>query len=196
MMKIAVLGGTFNPIHLGHIAMAEYVAGQMGFDKICFLPNGQPPHKTADGIADKFHRLEMVKLATQDNDKFYVSDYEINRDKHCYTVDTVKYFNSLDDNEYHFIIGADSLFMLDTWKNSQELKKICSFIICDREGNKNTNAEIARHKATGCRMVKADMPLINITSTDIRNMIKNGESIDKYVPTPVADYILKYNLYK
>ena len=194
-MKIGILGGTFNPIHSGHIEMARFVAERMGLDKICFLPNGQPPHKSSDSIADKHHRLQMVKIAIADYDDFYVSDYEINQDVNCYTVDTVKHFNSLDDNDYYFIIGADSLFQLDKWKNPEELKKICRFIVCDRDGGGDTAAEVERLIKSGCNIALTDMPLIDIDSTSIRNKIKSGEDISGFVPQSVQDYIEKNHLY-
>ena len=194
-MKIGILGGTFNPIHSGHLAMAQYVLENTETDKICFLPNGQPPHKKNDKISDKHHRLKMVELAIENNPDFYVSDYEIMQDKHCYTVDTIKHFNSLGDDEYYFIIGADSLFQLSYWKNPDELKKICSFIVCDRERQGDTVAEVERLKKDGCNIVLCDMPLINITSTDIRAKVKNGADISGLTPDAVIEYIYNNKLY-
>lgn len=195
-MNIAILGGTFNPIHLGHIAMAEYVLENTHMDKICFLPNGKPPHKDGDFIEQKHHRLEMVRLATKDNPDFYISDYELNQDKNCYTVDTIKYFNSLDDNKYYFIIGADSLFQLSSWKSPDELKKICSFIICDRDTDKNTYKEVERLKNEGCHITLTNMPMVNIDSTTIRERVKNNLDISDYVPESVAQYIAENSLYR
>lgn len=193
-MKIAILGGTFNPIHLGHIAMAECVLSQTDMEKICFLPNGQPPHKKGDIITHKKHRLEMVKLATENNPDFFVSTYEILQEKHCYTIDTMKYFNSLED-EYSFIIGADSLFQLSKWKDADELKRICSFIVCDRVNQGNTEKEIERLKSEGCRITMADMPYVEIDSTTIREKIKNGLDIGGYTTDKVIDYIKSNKLY-
>lgn len=195
-MNIAILGGTFNPIHLGHIAMAEYVLGNSHMDKICFLPNGKPPHKAGDIIIDKKHRLEMVKLATKDNPDFYISDYELNQEKNCYTVDTIRYFNALDNNKYYFIIGADSLFQLSSWKNAEELKKICSFIICNRDTNKDTQREVERLKAEGCDITLTDMPMVDIDSTTIRERVKNNLDIKDFVPEGVAQYIAENSLYR
>lgn len=195
-MKIAILGGTFNPIHSGHIKMADYVCSHLGFDRVCFLPNGQPPHKDLEGIACKHHRLKMVELATYGDDRFYVSDYEIKKDRHCYTVDTAKHFINLDNNEYYFVIGADSLMSLDKWKNPDELKRICSFVVFGREDNPDLNNEIARLTDEGCRIVKADMPLIDISSTHIRKMIKDGRDISALVPQKVAEYIFENGLYR
>ncbi len=195
-MKIAILGGTFNPIHLGHLAMAEYVLEHMGMDRICFLPNGQPPHKQGSSIAPKHHRLEMVRLAVCDNPAFFVSDYEIAKDKRCYTVDTVRHFNSLGEDEYHFIIGADSLFQLSQWKSAEELKKICSFIVCDRSNQGNTEAEAERLRAEGCRIRVADMPRVDIDSTTIRRRVKEGLDISGYTTDAVARYIHNNKLYR
>ena len=194
-MNIAILGGTFNPIHLGHITMAQYVLENMDIDKICFLPNGQPPHKKSTEIIDKHHRLQMVKLATDYNDNFYISDYEINQDKNCYTVDTIKYFNSLGDDKYYFIIGADSLLQLSSWKNADELKKICSFIVCDRGDRNDTSKEVERLKADGCDIILTNMPKIHIDSTTIRKKARLGMDISEYVPHDVNQYIIKNRLY-
>ncbi len=196
-MKIGILGGTFNPIHYGHLTMAEFVLKNFGLDKICFLPNGQPPHKANDFIADKHHRLNMTKLAIDSYDDFYLSDYEVCDDKYHYTIDTIKHFKALNpDDEFFFIIGADSLFNLSSWKNAEELKLICSFIVCDRTGSGNTDAEINRLIAEGCRIQKADMPFVDIESTAIRNSVKQGKDISQLTPLVVYDYILKNNLYK
>lgn len=196
MMKIAILGGTFNPIHMGHIKMADYVCSHLDFDKVCFLPNGQPPHKKLEGIADKLHRLRMVELAIESDDRFFVSDYEISKDEYCYTVDTAKHFSKMDSNEYYFVIGADSLMSLDRWKSPHELKKICSFVVFDREGSPDLNDRIVRLIDEGCRIEKADMPFVDISSTDIRNMIRDGRDISDVVPEKVAEYILKNGLYR
>lgn len=196
-MKIGILGGTFNPIHYGHLAMAEYIIKKFQLDRICFLPNGQPPHKDNHFIAHKQHRLNMVRLAIENYDDFYLSDYEVSDDRHHYTVDTIKHFKLLNPNDkYFFIIGADSLFNLSSWKNSHELKKICSFIVCDRTGSGNTDDEIKRLSGEGCCIQKADMPFIDIESTAIRNSVKNGEEISRFTPSAVCDYILKNKLYK
>ncbi len=192
-MKIAILGGTFNPIHSGHLAMAEHVLKNTGMDKICFLPNGQPPHKNGD-IAPKHHRLEMVKLAIGENPSFYISDYELKQDKHCYTVDTIAYFNSLPD-EYYFIIGADSLFQLNQWREPERLKKICRFIVCDRSHQGDTAAEVERLRAEGCNITLTDMPTIDITSTDIRRRCRLGQDISEYTTKEVARYIYVNKIY-
>lgn len=195
-MKIGILGGTFNPIHFGHIKMAEAVLKSTEMEKICFLPNGQPPHKPNIDIAEKHHRLAMVELAVSGNESFFVSDYEINRNKNCYTIDTAKHFNSVDENDYYFIIGADSLFQLNSWKSPDELKKICRFVVCDRLGNGNTKAEIERLRREGCDISLAAMMPIEIDSTSIRERIRCGLDISAYVPEAVAEYIQLHKLYR
>lgn len=196
-MKIGVLGGTFDPVHFGHLAMAHHVLEQMKLDRICFLPNGRPPHKSDSHIADKHHRLEMIKLAISGVDRFYVSDYEIAGNQYKYTIDTIEHFMAESpDDEFFFIIGADSLFNLDRWHEAERLKKICSFIVCDRPGCSDTDSEILRLKNSGCRIEKADMPLSDIQSTAIRELISNNIGIEKLVPATVADYIYKNKLYR
>lgn len=195
-MKIGILGGTFNPIHYGHLKMAEFVMDRFALDKICFLPNGQPPHKNNTDIAEKHHRLAMVELAIAESNDFYVSDYEIMQTQRCYTVDTVKHFNALDCHDYYFIIGADSLFQLNSWKSPDELKRICRFIVCDRSGNGDTEAEVLRLCRQGCHVQFADMPVIDIDSTSIREAVGKGLDVSSYVPKKVEEYIKANKLYK
>ena len=195
-MKIAILGGTFNPIHFGHLSMAEHVLRQTDADKICFLPNGNPPHKDEDIIAGKLHRFEMVKRAIAPYSDFFVSDYEIKKDTYCYTIDTIKHFYTEGTyEEIQYIIGADSLFTLSSWKSSDELKRICSFIVCDRSGHGDTDREIERLKSNGCKITKIDMPFVDIDSTTIRNLIKENKSIEGLIPDDVVHYIKANKLY-
>lgn len=196
--KIAIFGGSFNPIHLGHLAVAEYALKNCGLKKIIFLPNANPPHKRNDNIIPAVHRFNMVSLAIKDNENFEISDYEMNQLKPSYTIDTIRYFKKSYDADVFFIIGADSLYTLDKWKAYGDLIKECSFIVADRnctEGS-NLSKEICEHEKKGGKIELVKMPKIDITSTLIRDKLLNGEDIKGYVPKAVEDYITKNGLYK
>ncbi len=193
--KIGVLGGTFDPIHIGHLVMASFAISQFKLDKVIFVPNGNPPHKTA--FSNKKCRLEMTKLASKSNEKFDVSDFEILKDEYSYTIDTVRHLKN-DDNEIYFIIGADSFYYLETWKNFDELKNECKFIAFDRISDVKTSFEDDikkfNQKYSAC-VLGAKMPFIDVSSTLIRKRVKNKESIDFLTTDDVKNYILEHNLY-
>ena len=132
-MKIGIMGGTFNPIHLGHLILSEYIRDELGLDKIIFIPTGHPPHKDSREIASGLHRKAMVELSIKNNPYFFLSSLELDKKDTSYTIDTVlelkaKYTN----DELFMIIGADSLFGLNTWKNYRKLLKEVDFIVADR----------------------------------------------------------------
>lgn len=196
--KIAIFGGSFNPIHFGHLAVAEYALESCGLKKIIFLPNANPPHKRNDDIIPANHRFNMVYLAIKDNELYEISDYEMNKSKPSYTIDTIRHFKKAYDADVFFIIGADSLYTLNKWKSYEKLIKECSFIVADRncnEGN-NLSKEIYEHQKKGGRIELVKMPKIDITSTLIRDKLLKGEDIKGYVPEAVKDYITKNGLYK
>lgn len=196
--KIAIFGGSFNPIHLGHLAVAEYTLKSCELKKIIFLPNANPPHKINDDIIPANHRFNMVALAIKDNEFYEISDYEMNKSEPSYTIDTIRHFKKAYDADIFFIIGADSLYTLNKWKSYKELIKECSFIVADRNCGKGNNLskEIYEHEKKGGRIEPVKMPKIDITSTLIRDKLLKGEDIKGYVPEAVKDYITKNGLYK
>lgn len=196
--SIGVLGGTFNPIHNGHLAMARAALEQCNLSKVIFLPNGNPPHKIGESIVTPEHRLNMVKLAIDGIDVFEVSDYEIKRTEPSYTVHTNRALKLMYDCPVHFIIGADSLYTLSKWYRYDELMAECSFIVADRLSCHGSDVAKAcsEHKQRGGSAKLLSMPTIDVTSTDIRRIIKNGGNADEYLPSSVAKYIKAHNLYQ
>ncbi len=194
---IAVLGGTFNPIHNGHIKMANAALSECDISKVIFLPNGMPPHKSGETIVSPQHRLNMVRLAISGNDKFELSDYEIKRDKPSYTVDTQRALKEIYDCPIYFIIGADSLFTLHLWKSPEILIKECNFIVCDRksEADSDVNETARKINDMGGNVKVLSMSRIDVTSTDIRKCVKNGDDVSKYLSADVYQYIKENKLY-
>ena len=194
---IAVLGGTFNPIHYGHIKMADAALSECDISKVVFLPNGMPPHKTGKEIVSPQHRFNMIKLAIEGKDEFELSDYEIKRDKPSYTIDTQRALKEIYKCPVYFIIGADSLYTLHLWKSSEILIKECSFIVCDRKSDFGSDVIDAANRINdkGGNVKVLSMPQSDITSTNLRERIKNGEDISEYVPFNVYEYIKKNKLY-
>lgn len=199
-MKIGVMGGTFDPIHLGHLATAESVREIFQLDEILFIPAARPPHKAEKNITPEVHRLMMTFLATKSNEKFQVSPMEILREGLSYTVETVnelhKKFGA--STELFFIIGADSLRDLPTWYQSKELVKQCHFIATTRPNVEVDFASLKKFfgKRGAQKIHQVTTPGIEISSTEIRRRVKAGLSIKYLVPEVVEEYIAKENLYK
>ena len=196
--KIAIFGGSFNPIHNGHIAVARHALLECRLKKVIFLPNANPPHKDKTNLISSIHRYNMVSLAIDGIDEFEISDYEMNKDKPSYTIDTMRYMKSKLKGDLYFIIGADSLYTLNLWKSYNELIKECSFIVADRnchEGD-DLKKEADYIKSQGGRVHIISMPKIDFTSTDIRNDILKGRDISHSVPSKVNEYILENQLYR
>lgn len=196
--KIAIFGGSFNPIHLGHIEVAEYAVKECNLKKVIFLPNAVPPHKKRESLISAGHRFNMVKLATQGNSFFEVSDYEIKRTEPSYTIDTMRYMKNRYSAELYFIIGADSLYTLHLWKSYKELIKECCFIVADRTSDYGSDLLMAAKnaEAMGGSVTILSMPKYDVTSTFIREGIYKGKDVSAYLPQRVNEYIKTNNLYK
>lgn len=197
-MKIGLMGGSFDPIHNGHLVLAEQVRTRFQMDKIIFIPSGNPPHK--ENIASKDHRYDMTKLAIEDNEFFEISRIELDQDHKTYTIDTVKRLRELygTETEVFFITGADMIIDLPTWKNFDELVKLCKFIGSTRPGVDYT--EMSNQIDALVREFKADItitqvPALAISSTDIRRRIKYNLSIRYLLPKATEDYIHSNGLY-
>ncbi|OGX07776.1 MAG: nicotinate (nicotinamide) nucleotide adenylyltransferase, partial [Omnitrophica WOR_2 bacterium GWA2_47_8] len=157
-MKIGILGGTFNPIHVGHLAIAETALEKMGLNKIFFVPCHTPPHKEDKSLTAPSHRYNMVKLAIDENPRFEISDFEIQKKDKSYSIDTVKHFkNVFPKSELFFIIGYDMLDGLKQWKSIDEILKLASFIVINRPEYKKKENGIPYHTIT--------MPGLDISSS-------------------------------
>ncbi len=200
-MKIGILGGTFDPIHNGHLALGHYAKEQFMLDQIWVMPNGNPPHKNDDIIESKTkHRVEMVRLAIQDEKDFVLECYEVNRKETNYSYLTMEYFQQhYPEHEFYFIIGADSLFSIEKWKCPERLLKTCVVLAAYRDGKSRMEMEeqircINQKYQADVRLLS--MPNIDVSSTEIREDLKYHESIQKLVPKAVYEYILENQLFK
>lgn len=197
----AIMGGTFDPIHFGHLAAAETVKEELHCDKVIFIPSGNPPHKKMRTLTDAKHRFTMTAMAVSSNPNFEVSNIEIGRNGYTYTLDTVKqlldYYNN--NVELIFITGADAILEVETWYKVEELLKLCSFVAVTRPGYEKSKLEQKLHylqSKYNSRLYSIDVPGLNISSTDIRKRVKEGRSIKYLVPEEIEQYIYKYELYK
>lgn len=196
--NVGILGGTFNPIHNGHIQLARKTLEQFELSEILIIPSANPPHKKDLNILDSFHRSEMIKLAIRNEDGMTFSDIEINRPGMTYTADTLTELSSKYSRIY-FIIGADTLFLIEQWYHPEITMKLATLVVAGRDSM--TDAEIEDridylHKKYGAdiKVLKNfDSPL---SSSEIRNNIANGLSIKGMVPEAVEDYIYKNGLYR
>ena len=198
-MKVGVMGGTFDPIHLGHLATAESVREIFQLDEILFIPAARPPHKVEKNVTPELHRLMMTFLATKSNENFQVSPMEILRDGLSYTLETVNELHKKlgSSTDLFFIIGADSLRDLPTWYQSRELVKRCHFIATTRPNVEVDFAALKKFfgKLGTQKIHQVATPGIEISSTEIRRRVKAGLSIKYLVPEVVEEYIAKENLY-
>ncbi len=190
-MKIGLLGGSFDPIHNGHLITAHSVLEQRNLDKIILMPCNISPLKTEILPTDDFHRFNMVKCAVEDISQFEVSDYEINKGDVSFTIDTLVEFSKLYD-DIELIIGYDNLAVFDKWKNPDAIFDLCKVVVMKRSMDNIPNSKnIYFDKA-----IFVPTPSIDISSTDIRKRIKNELPIDFLVPQKVKEYIYKNGLYK
>ena len=195
-MKIGILGGTFNPIHMGHLMIAEHIRQEMNFDKILFIPTGDPPHKDVEVPGIK--RAEMVRLAISDNKHFEMSPIEVNREGITYTVDTLRELKNIYD-EMYYIIGSDTIFQLRTWKNFKEVAKMAKFIYMLRPGTEDASVlsdEIEFLKENyNAQIEEIEGPMLYLSSTYLRGRIKADKSIKYLVPVSVIKFINDEGLY-
>lgn len=198
-MKIGIMGGTFDPIHLGHLATAEAVRELFTLDEILFIPAARPPHKLGKQVTDERHRLTMTQLATRSNRFFRVSDMELRRTGLSYTLDTMNELHKIFGNstELFFIIGADSLADLSKWHAARELVEKCHFIATTRQGVDIDFSAVEKFFGAAARehIHRVTTPGLEISSTDLREKIRLGRSIKYLVPEVVEKYIAEEGLY-
>ncbi len=199
-MRKAIFGGTFDPIHIGHMHIAYEALYNLHLDKILFMPAGSPPHKTNKIITAAQTRYDLVKRAIEGETHFEISDYEVNRKENSYTYETVEFFRKLQSNiEWHFLIGVDSLMDLGYWKNVDRILNSCQLVVYNRAGF--TMKEVLNQKQYieqkfNKEIIFLDMPIIDISSTNIRNNIKAGRQVNYLLPSGVDKIINKLHLYK
>ena len=187
-MKIGILGGTFDPIHNGHLMLGRYARDLFALDEIWFMPNGTPPHKANDNIELRTkHRVEMVKRAISEEKDFVLQLYEVRNQEENYP-----------EHEFYFIIGADSLFNIEKWKFPERLLKTCVILAAFRDGKnkKEMDEQIAYlNEKYGADIHLLSTPNVDISSSEIREKLRRREDVTDVVPACVYEYILVNQLY-
>ncbi|MCL4457921.1 MAG: nicotinate-nucleotide adenylyltransferase [Nitrospirae bacterium] len=208
-MKLGILGGTFNPIHFGHLRAAEETRDKAGLDKVVFVPSGNPPLKTADTI-DASHRYIMTKLATDSNVDFVVSDVELRQEEKSYTVNTIQRLREIyPEDELFFILGVDAFMDMPNWWLPDVLMSMVDFILVTRPGF--DMADVAKSPyiedgqragedflrlVSGKKVIPVQVTPMDISSTEIRRLLREGLSIKYLLPEPVERYIYGHDLYR
>lgn len=200
MKRIAILGGTFNPIHTGHIKLAQKAMEQYKIDSVWIMPNNKPGYKSNEEIASSEDRCRMVELAIKDYSYMKLSCFEIEREGTTYTADTLKLLcNKYSDVEWYFIMGADSLFYFHKWRKPQEILKYAHILVAVRDdiSTEQIKQQIAllSNKYNPCNISLLNFNYVDISSSHIRECVKKGDRISNMVPDNVAKYIFEKGLY-
>lgn len=199
-MKTGVFGGTFNPVHKGHIMLAEYCMDSVGLDRIIMIPTAVPPHKISNNLASENDRLNMCKLACRGKENFFVSDIEIKRQGKSYTYETLTQLKEIyPDDHLYTIMGADMFLTLDMWKNPEIIFEKSSIITIPRDEENKHELENFYNKVLkvmGASSVILPNPVMSVSSTFIRENLDNFNLISDMLDKGVYDYIIKNNLYR
>lgn len=190
----ALFGGSFDPIHCGHIAVAQSVLNLETIDEVVFIPNAVSPLKSHNPLATNNERKEMIHNAIQGIEGFILDDSELERGGISYTIDTVEAYREKDNSDLYFIMGADQFYQLPDWHRAEDLIKELKFLIYPREGYSIAAAPLASNKAIAYEVL--NLPYWNMSSTKIRKLCEQGESIEKLVPQSVEGVIDKYQIYQ
>ena len=189
-IRLGVMGGTFDPIHYGHLVAASEAASAFELDKVLFVPTGEPWQKQT--ITDAEHRLAMTKLAIDGNSLFEISTVDVRRAGPTYTIDTLRDIHeSNPEADVFFITGADSIAQIDSWKDSRQIWPLAHFVGVTRPGH---SLEVPKSAAGEVSLL--EIPALAISSTDIRARVESGKPIDYLLPNSVIDYIHANNLYQ
>lgn len=198
-MRLGIMGGTFDPIHFGHLVTAEEALVQFNLDKVIFMPAGHPVRKTDMQVSSAEHRYLMTVIATSANPDFDVSRMEIDRPGPTYTVDTMLALRDLygPKADLHFITGADAIWEIATWKDAERFEGLCTFIAATRPGY-DLEAALVEHADELSRLTIdfIEVPALAISSTDIRRRVAERRPIRYLLPEPVVSYIQKHGLYR
>ena len=201
MRRIGILGGTFDPVHNGHLLLGEQAYREYGLDEIWFMPSHVPPHKKDHLITDGAARIRMLELATESIPYFTVSDFEMGREGNTYTAQTLALLKeAYPDIEVYFIIGADSLYQLESWYHPEQVMARATLLVAGRafkEAKRSLDQQIAHLIARyGARILPLHCGEMDVSSADLRRMAMEGKNIGPYVPGEVADYIRRNRLYQ
>jgi len=194
--NIGLFGGTFNPPHIGHLRLAMAAKKEFRLQKVFFIPSYLPPHKEPRNVLDASHRADMVKLLIEEDQDFVFSDYEIAQKTISYSIDTIKYFkNEFPDKKIFFLIGTDAFYLIDMWKDHEQILKLVDFIIFPREYY--TKEMIVKKYGNMANVIYwAHTDLIHISSSNLRVKIRNGEGCTAELGEKVCKYIKENSLYR
>lgn len=219
-LRLGLLGGTFNPVHYGHLTMARRVRMALDFDRILFIPTGDPPHKSSQDLASATDRYEMVRLAIASESDLAISDIELQRPGKSYTIDTVRLLRQEygSGTDLFFLIGLDAFLEFPTWREPTALLEICSFVVMNRPGTSfqdltrlNLFQTLSRESLAALdagQISQLDIPLEDrrlvclhltpseISASDIRKRVRTGLSVANLLPLTVESYILRHHLYE
>lgn len=200
-MRVGVFGGTFDPIHVGHLIVAQEVRFRCALDRVLFVPAGTPPHKPGQVVAPAAHRVAMLELALDGNPAFAISPVEIARPGPSYSVETLELLRRELGAavELFFILGTDQLSDLATWHRPRDLVALCSFIVVERPGAPWDESRVAVLEQVlpglTARLARVPVPHIDIAGREVRRRVLAGEPIRYLVPDPVREYIASHSLY-
>jgi nicotinate-nucleotide adenylyltransferase len=196
-VRVGILGGTFNPPHLGHLVCAQEAFGELGLDRVMLIPAGIPPHKPVEHEPGAEHRLALCRLAVHDDERFTVSELEIDRDGPSYTVDTLNALNSqAPTNELVLIVGGDIAVGLPQWRDPEGVLELATLAIAKRHGTARQSVQTALASLRGGeRSQFFQMPRVGISSTMVRRRVAAGQPIRYFVPDLVMQYIERHGLY-
>ncbi len=197
-MKVGVLGGTFDPPHIGHLVAAEEARVQLGLERVVFVPAGTPPHKLGEPVTSAVHRVEMITRAVASNPHFFVSLVDVERSGPSYSVETLRRLRDQwgADIVIYFIVGMDMLADLPNWHQPRQLVELCRLAVVNRPGYAADMQELERIIPGISRKVDpVSMPLLEVSATDLRERARRGRTIRYYVPSEVESYIRLHHLY-
>ena len=211
--RIGLFGGTFNPIHLGHLRGAEEIREAFELQQVIFIPAAIPPHKLSTEVIEAKHRLEMVKLAIASNPFFSTTDVELSRPEKSYSVDTIRYFRETYSDAFFFILGRDAFVEIETWREFQHLFSLCNSVVMTHHEFQNAVSIASLPKAlgpvfrhdpeskswihtSGHTLSFKEISYLNISSTKVRELIESGKSVIYLIPDEVGDYIKRNGLYR
>ncbi len=194
MKKVGLFFGSFNPIHVGHLIIAQHILSHTELDKICFVVSPQNPFKPKETLLADYHRLALVNLAIEDNPDFYSSDIEFQLPQPSYTINTLTHLKEkFPDREYHLIMGEDNLNTLHNWKNADQIAKQFPVIVYPRI---DTEASPDHAFIGELKLVRVEAPIVKISSSYIRELIRTNKSCAYVVPEKVKNYIEEMHFYK
>lgn len=197
MQRIGILGGTFDPPHIGHLVLAEYAVAALDLARVLFVPAADPPHKWRVRVGIE-HRLPMIARAIEGNDRFVISRVDIDRPGPHYAVDMVRILEAQQpDTEFYFVMGGDSLHHLPEWYQPQELIALCKLAVMARPGAEVT-ADLDNQLLPGLadRVIVIDSPMLGFSSTEVADRLEAGQSVRYLVPDAVLSYIQDHRLYR